>query len=319
MEFGDSNMTLQNSGGTPVFTAGCCGNVVIQQGFGPGSPTYQLTNTTDGSAGNTASAVDAATGAVVASWDSVAGSGGIWMQQATPAPGVAVKVPIPSQYSLGIPLIIAGRDTGPGVFATYPADYGSTTHMRLLRYGGGSVAVGSVKGMHATTWGTATGPDGRIWVMWSGTLANGQGVTAVTRSNQAVTKFEPIQVFHFTWTFDFYSSGDGRLGPLDMLISGTPQVKTGPLTSGIYYARFLPKLSAHVSVKKAGSGKFKLSIKITDAGDPVSGASASAKGHHKKSSASGVDKLTLKGSSKSRVTVKISDPGYQSLKIKVKL
>ena len=123
MAFGDSNVTLQMSNGTPVLTAGCCGNIVIQQGFGTGSPTYQLTSTSDDAAGNTASAIDAKTGAVVASWDSNAGSGGIWLRQASPTVGAAQKVPIPSQYGTGAPLIVAGRDAGPGVFAAYPADY----------------------------------------------------------------------------------------------------------------------------------------------------------------------------------------------------
>ena len=127
MAFGDSNLTLQMSNGSPVLTAGCCGNIVIQKGFGTGSPTYQLTNTSDDAAGNTASAIDAKTGAVVASWDSNAGIGGIWLQQAAPAVGAAQKAPIPSQYGTGAPLIVAGRDAGPGVFAAYPADYGPTT------------------------------------------------------------------------------------------------------------------------------------------------------------------------------------------------
>src|SRR6202000_2561931 len=58
MAFGDSNLTLQVSQGSPGLTAGRCGNIVIQQGFGTGSPTYQLTNASDDAAGNTDSAVD---------------------------------------------------------------------------------------------------------------------------------------------------------------------------------------------------------------------------------------------------------------------
>src|SRR6201995_662778 len=56
MSFGDSDVPLQVSNGTPVLAAGCCGNVIIQRGFGVGSPTYQLTNTSDDAAGNTYSA-----------------------------------------------------------------------------------------------------------------------------------------------------------------------------------------------------------------------------------------------------------------------
>jgi hypothetical protein len=64
---GGGQMTLQVSNGAPVLTEGCCGELVVQQGFGPGTPTSQLVNSTDGVAGNIDTAVDAASGAVVAS------------------------------------------------------------------------------------------------------------------------------------------------------------------------------------------------------------------------------------------------------------
>jgi hypothetical protein len=317
MAFGDSNLTLQVSNGKPVLTAGCCGNVVIQQGFGTGAPTAQLTNLGDGAAGNTASAVDAKTGAVVASWDSNAGSGGVWLQQAAPTVGTAQKAPIPSQYGTGAPLILAGRDAGPGVFAAYAADFAPTTHVRLLRYGGGSVAVGSVKGLHAAVSSVATSLDGRIWVTWAGEI-NGHGVTAFTRSNKAVTRFEPIQTARFTWADLFTLSGDGRLGPLDLLMSGTPDTK-GPLVEGIYYARLLPELSATVTATSLGGGKFKLTVTVTDAGDAVSGATVSAKGASKATNAKGSAKLTISGSAGDHVKVTVSHPGYRSLTVRVKL
>lgn len=317
MQFGDSHVNLENANGTPVMSAGCCGGIVIQQGFGPGSPTYLLTNNSDGAAGNVDSTVDAATGAVVDSWDSNDGSGGLWLQQVAPTEGAAEKAPIPSQYGTGLPLIIAGRDSGPGVFAAYAADYGPTTHIRLLRYGGGSVAVGSVKTLHAKVVGDATGPDGRIWVMWYGNIGT-KGIIAVTRSNKAVTRFEPIQRYHFAdWPYLFVLHGDGRLGPLDLLINGTAPPQ--PLVNGIYYARMLPELSATVSVHKTKSGKFKLKVKVTDAGDAVSGAKASAAGQSKTTNASGTAKLVIAGTSGSHVTVTVTAPTYQALTERVKL
>jgi hypothetical protein len=317
MAVGDSNLTLQVSNSVPVLTAGCCGNVVIQTGFGPGAPTYQLTNAADDASGNTASAVDAKSGAVVASWDSNAGSGGIWLQQAAPTAGAAEKAPIPSQYGTGAPLILAGRDARPGVYAAYPADFGPTTHVRLLRYGGGSVAVGSVKGLHAAVTSVATSLDGRLWVVWAGEK-NGHGITAFTRSNKAVTRFEPIQTGRFTWADLFTLSGDGRLGPLDLLMSGTPDTK-GPLVEGIYHARLLPRLSATFAVTGLGGGKFKLQAKVTDAGDEVSGATVSAKGQSKTTNSKGSAKLTIGGSKGDHVKVTITHPGYRSLTRRVKL
>jgi hypothetical protein len=319
MGFGDSHVPLAVSNGTPVLVAGCCGGIVIQRGFGAGSPTYQLTNSADGCAGNTDAAVDAASGAAVAGWDSCDGSGGLWLQQVAPSPGAAEKAPVPTQYGSGAPLILAGRDTGPGVFGAYPANYANTTQIRLLRYGGGSVAVGSAKHMHANAWGAATGPDGRIWAMWWGqNTKTGKYELAATRSNKAVTRFESIQTFGpMDWSSLFTLAGDGRLGPLDLLIGGNP---TGTqAASGFYYARILPVLSASVSSVGLGGGKFKLRAHVTDAGDPVSGADVSAKGIHKATNGKGHAKLTVSGHSGASVTVRISAPGYRTLQKTVTL
>jgi hypothetical protein len=320
MEFGDSALTLQVSKGTPVFTAGCCGGIVIQQGFGTGSPTYLLTNNSDNAAGNTDSAVDAATGADVASWDSNAGSGGLWLQQVAPSPGPAVKAPIPSQYGTGVPLIVAGRDSGPGVFAAYPANWGNpTTHIRLLRYGGGSVAVGAVKGLFASRWGVATGSDGRIWVFWYGEI-NGKGIIAVTRSNNAVTRFEPIQQYHYNWDYLDVLQGDGRLGPLDMVLNGAPNSALGQqIANGLYWARVRPQLSASVAVEQLSKHEFKLKVHVSDAGDPVSGATASALGHSKTTNVNGQAKLKVTGSSGESATVAVSAPGYNGVKATITL
>ncbi len=316
MEFGDSAVGVHISNGTPVLTAGCCGGIVIQQGFGAGAPTYLLTNSTDDAAGNTDSAVDAATGADIASWDSNAGSGGIWFQQVAPTKSTALKVPVPSQYGTGEPLILAGRDSGPGVFGVYPANFATTTDMRLIRYGGGSVAVGSVKGLHTNVWGVATGPNGRVWVFWWGQM-NGKELTAVTRSNKAVTRFEPIQTFTSSWSSLFTLSGDGRLGPLDMLLSGIPATANPP--QGIYYAHIQPALSATVKVHHIKHHKFKLTVKVADAGDAVAGAGVSAKGVHEKTNASGAAMLKVTGSKHGHVTVTVTAPSYRVLKKKVKL
>jgi hypothetical protein len=318
MQFGDSHVPVGLSNSTPVLVAGCCGGIVIQQGFGPGSPTSQITNNTDGCAGNTDIAEDAATGAAIVGWDSCDGSGGHWFQQVAPTLGTAQKAPVPTQYGSGEPLIIAGRDAGPGVFAAYPANYGNTSHMRLLRYGGGSVAVGSARHLHANVWGVATSSHGRIWVMWWGqNTKTGKYEIAVTRSNNSDSGFEPIQVFAFNYFSLYTLSGDGRLGPLDMLISGQPG-GTGAIF-GIYYARVIPVLSASVHVARLSAHKFKLKVRVTDAGDAVSGAAVSANGKSKTTNGSGRAKLKVHGSPGHHDTVTINAPGYRTLKETVRL
>jgi hypothetical protein len=76
------------AGATPVLTVPQAGALVIQTGLGAGSPTFLLNNTTtDGSVVDVDSAVDAASGEVVASWQSLESPGGLYVQGAAPTIG----------------------------------------------------------------------------------------------------------------------------------------------------------------------------------------------------------------------------------------
>jgi hypothetical protein len=245
----------------------------------------------------------------VASWDSVQSSGGDFIQTVAPSAGTPDKAPGQSRDYLAI----AGRDKGPGVFGAYTSD---DKHVRLLRYGGGTVAVGTLASVTPAAMGVATGIDGRIWVMWG----SDNGNIAVTRSNKAVTRFEPIQHLTEKVITLFHLAGDGRLGPLDLL---TDQIAdTNPLLpAGVYHARVLPELSAAVKVQTVTAVKKKkkvvtghdLTITVTDAGDAVSGATVTVKGHTKKTSTKGVAKISLPGSGTGKVTVSVTAPTYQKL------
>jgi hypothetical protein len=308
-----SDITMQLTGATPVLTVPQAGNLVVQQGLGPGSPTRQINTAADGALGDVDSAVDAAGGEVVASWSSLAGNGGDYIQGVAPTVGVPQKAP----GMLKNELVISGRDTGPGVFAAYTTD---GSRVRLLRYGGGSVAVGRLPAVTTKVLGTATGIGGRIWVMWG----DENGGVGVTRSNTAVTRFEPIQHVNPN-AFSLYRlSGDGRLGPLDLFADEIPTSKTKVPPAGSFYARVLPELSAAVSVKKIKnkSGQvvaYKLTAKVTDAGDPLSGATVAAAGKTATSNAKGLAAMKLPGTLSGSVTVTLTHPGYRGVKKGVKL
>jgi hypothetical protein len=302
------------SGTTPVLILTVAGTMVVQQGLGQNTPSYQVTNASDGLASDADSTVDAASGQVVASWDSVQTNGGDFIQTVAPAAGTAIKVPgLSRDY-----IVLAGRDKGPGVFGAYTTD---DEHVRLLRYNGGTVAVGSLAAVTPAALGVATGIDGRIWVMWG----SDNGTIAVTRSNKAVTRFEPIQHLSAKTSTLFHLAGDGRLGPLDLLVDQVAD--TNPLLpAGLYHARVLPELSAAVKVQTITAIKNKkkvvtghaLTVTVTDAGDAVSGATVTVKGHVKKTSSKGVAKITLPGSDTGKVTVTVTAPAYQKLTMSVK-
>jgi hypothetical protein len=297
------------AGGTSWLTAGCCGGTVVQRGFGTGSPTYTVP--TAGPVVNLYTTLDAASGELVVGYQ---GNNTQSYFQGI-APTVQSPEQLPVQNAAKNYLVVAGRDTGPGVYAAYTRD---SRHVRLAQYNGRTVAVATAPLAHpAQTLGVATGPDGRIWVMWGDTSQDPR--IYLTRSNKAVTRFEPIQHVLSNAALLWNIFGDGRLGPLDLLASETPNVRSGALINGLYYAHVQPVLSTTVRVKHVGKNKFKLIIKVTDAGDPVSGAKVSSAGKSAKTNAHGVAKFTLHGSSRSHRTVKIGALGYQTIKKRTKL
>ncbi len=89
----------------------------------------------------------------------------------------------------------------------------------------------------------------------------------------------------------------------------------------------LPELLAAVNVKTITATKNKtkvvtghtLTVTVTDAGDAVSGAAVTVKGHTKKTSSKGVAKITLAGAGTGKVTVTVTAPTYQKLTKSVKL
>lgn len=324
MAAGDSHVDVAVSNGTPVLAAGCCGNLVVQQGFGSSSPTYQLTNSTDGCAANSDLATDAVTGATIASWDSCEGSGGLWLQQVAPSAGAPTKLPVPTQYGTGEPAILAARGSAPGgVFAAYPANYSDTTHIDLYRYGGGSTSVGAVHALHADVWGVATGSDGRLWVMWYGqNTKTGRYEIAVTRSNKEISAYERVQVFSLNYSSMNVLEGDGSLGALDMLINGTPGGNGA--AAGIYYARVIPVLTAHISAHgiRNASGNitsYGFRVKVTDAGDPVSGAKVTSALGSASTNKAGIAHLKMNGVPGGHRTFAISAPTYHTLSVGVAL
>jgi len=302
-----SDVTAALSSGTPVVTLPQAGQLVIQRGLGGGSPNYQLTNSADGSTADADVATDAATGEVVTAWQSIAGNPTLYVQGASPSTQPLQKVPGQSRNVQQL----AGRDAGPGVFGAYTPN---GKQVSLLRYGGKAVRVGIVPKTAAKVLGVATGPGGRIWVMWGDD--SGGGVN-VTRSNKAVTLFEPIQHLNPKSAILYRLSGDGRLGPLDLLIDQMPD--TGTIQpAGLFYARVLAELSARLRVlpiknfKKVVVGHV-LFVNVTDAGDPVAGAVVTVHGLHKTTDATGAVKFKFGPNVKGTFTVGITRPGYWRL------
>jgi hypothetical protein len=296
-----ADVTGAVSGTQPVLALPSAGNLVVQFGLGGGSATAVITTQADGSTADADLAVDAAGGQVVAGWPSVAHEPALYLQGVSPI-GAAQKVPGQSRNAV----VLAGRDSGAGVFAAYTSD---GKHVRLLRYGGGSVAVGSRAGTTAKVLAAATGPAGRIWVMWG----DDSGGVAVTRSNKAVTRFETVQRVALSPLSLYRLEGDGRLGPLDLLADAIPG--KGSTVSGLYYARVLPVFSTTVAVHAVKNGKgvivgHALTVTVEDAGDPVPGAAVSAGGKKATTGKNGSAVLTFGASTVGALKLTVTAPSY---------
>jgi hypothetical protein len=302
-----SDVTAAPSSGNVVVTLPQAGRLIIQRGLGSGSPSYELTNPSDGSTADADVATDATTGEVVTAWNSISGNPTLYVQGASPSIQSLQKVPGQSRNEMEL----AGRDAGPGVYGAYTPD---GQHVLLLRYGGKAVRVGSVSKTKAKDLGVATGPAGRIWVMWGDDAGGGVNVT---RSNKAVNAFEPIQHLNLKSAVLYRISGDGRLGPLDLLVDQIPDSGTLQPPS-LYYARVLAELSAHLYVapiknKRGQVIAHLLRVTVTDAGDRVAGAVVTARGVHKTTDATGTAQFKWSYKVHGGFTVGVTKAGYWRL------
>jgi hypothetical protein len=224
-------------------------------------------------------ATDAASGAVLLSGATNAGQGGVYVQRILPSPGPRVVLPpLGKEWGNGL----SGRIGAPGVYVAY-ADGKA---VRLYRYGGGSKTVARGPYWSATV---CTGPTGRLWVAW-GDETNG---LFVTRSNRAVSTFEPVQKLAAPAGPGLtFLQCEGSAGPVDVFAD----------SGGFFHAHLLAKLSLRVHATKG-----KVTISARDAGDPVAGVAIAVGRRHMKTAANGQASLTLRPGSYS---ASATAPGY---------
>jgi hypothetical protein len=213
-------------------------------------------------------ATDAASGTVVIAGTTLAGKGGIAVQQILPGRGAQVLLPLQSNltdFNNGI----SGRIGAPGVYVAY-AD---TKAARLYRYGGASKSLASGPFTSATV---CAGPQGRLWLAWG----SNAGGLFVTRSNRAVSAFEPVQKLGLPSGPGLtFLQCEGSAGPVDLFAD----------SGGFFHTHVLARLSL-----TARTAKKKVTVSARDAGDPVAGVAVTVDGKHLKTDAHGLVSLALR-------------------------
>jgi len=249
-------------------------------------------------------AIDAKTGSVVFSGITNSGKGGVWVQQLLPHLG-------PGR------LLASGANTDPGASGAtarigasgvYVLTADATAKvLALTRYGGGTVVVARGAGYYYAN--VFAAPGGRLWIAWYPSTGSD---LFVTRSNGAVTKFEPVQTIPLPAKSQLNNSpiyGDGSAGPLDLFARQT----IGSL-SGFLFTHVLALMNATAGVVPLTTmGKtvgHELKVSVTDAGDPVVGATVTVGQKHAITTTAGVANLGYPATATGQVTVTVTAPGY---------
>ena len=200
---------------------------------------------------------------------------------------------------------IAARSTG-GIFTAYV----DRTRAVLLQYGGKARNVPMPKGARALTAGLAAGPDGRLWVFFGD-----EQKTYVTRSSRHVTGWEPVQTLASPpkAVQYFRLEGEGSAGPLDLFADVTVD---GQTNDGSYHTQVRPKLSLGTAKKRSKGGAALVTVRVTDAGDAVAGATVKGlPGGTKTTDAKGA--IAVRVGKGGTLTLTATKPGYVSATAKL--
>jgi hypothetical protein len=169
------------------------------------------------------------------------------------------------------------------------------------------------KGARVLTAGVAAGPEGRLWIFYGD-----EETTYATRSNKAVSKFEPVQKLKSpAGTVQYFRlEGEGSAGPLDLFADVTID---GQTKDGSYHQQVWPQLSLAVA-KNAAGGKVRVTVRVTDAGDPIQGAKVTGlPGGAKTTGGAGTVVLELPSSTHGSFSLEATRAGYHPAKAKLTL
>jgi hypothetical protein len=252
-------------------------------------------------------AVDPRTGEAVVAYDNV-NEDTVYFRRLAPTLGAPQAVP---RNKMDGPTI-AARSAG-GIFTAYV----DGTQVVLQQYGGKSRKVPVPKGARALTAGVAAGPDGRLWVYYGDEQS-----TYVTRSSRHVSGWEPVQKLKSPpKTVQYFRlEGEGSAGPLDLFADITVD---GQTKDGSYATHVQPKLSLRATKKTVKNAKgdvtgVRVTVHVTDAGDPIRGAKVTGlPGGTKTTDAKGSAVATVPAAKKGAFALVAKKPGYVAAKGKV--
>lgn len=318
-----------DSAGTPVWVgnSGTSNGLTWHVGLSPTEPAPTGSDASHLLAGccayQAAAARDQATGVVYAAFFSNSGAPGeigIWTGQILPSPAGFTRAPGSAtdpgggEQALepGQRVAMVAR-TGGGVYAAYKLGYPIVTGIRILNVStGATLDVPGSAG--ASRIALAAGAGGRLWIAWTA-----KGVLKVAHTNPDVTVAGAAGALgapkgsEAIWKVVADSSGLASPSEsLDVVV--TAQSASGQVN--VWHAQALRTLSVTAPSQVAKGGT--ITVKVTDAGQPVPGAKVKVTGDSATTDSSGT--ATLRAPARSRAyTVTAQRSGFNKGSTRIKV
>ncbi len=328
---GNIAATVESDQTTPVavFSAGFHFHVGVDANCPATSPDGTVTPTTGSALGNPAAVTDAATGAVYVAWYQSFVRQGYWVEQILPTLGAPMEAPNSAAHITPFennqpeePVALAAR-LGGGVYMAYCVASSSEpcAHIDLWKVGSSKVmVVPSSNHVAAARVAIAADTLGNISVAWFNS-ANGVNVIHEVRTNPAVTVWGTVRSISApAQTFGFDNlQAEGTTARVDLLVTDMLGTPGSPV--GLFQTQVLTGLSVRANPASFSHTKSKkVTFTVTDAGQPISGATVSCLGKSGSTHSGGTVKLKFpKGqpAGKHRCLAKHVDYAVGTVTIKV--
>jgi hypothetical protein len=248
---------------------------------------------------------------------------GYWVDQILPSKKAPVKAPgsgagnLSSNQPLGS-VGYAAR-AGGGTYLTYcvATKTQRCDHIALWKVGSARARkVPGSSGQNAFFPTIVAGPRGHMWILWFNASSN---KIDVVRTNSAVTRFASWRVLSGPPKIALFSAlrAEGSQGPLDVL--ALVQQTTAGSTPAYYDTQLLPALRIAASATRVSHTRAKtITFKVTDAGDPVSGAKVKFLGKTVTTNSHGAASVKIrKGTAQGKHEAVATRNGYVSARITI--
>jgi hypothetical protein len=249
-----------------------------------------------------------------------ASADGLWVKDLT-ANGPLMRAPgsgTPTVTGLleNVPFTNSTSKRG-GVYLAYCANTDSCSHVLLWRVGSKHpLVVPDSAGARFVA--IASGHDGRLWLVWYNANTS---VLYTVRTNEADSRFGPVESYAVNWggkpliEANTMSVGGGNFGRIDVVVCGVDN-SFGSVVLTTQSLAGLALSPRRTSIKNTKAST--VTFRVTDAGDPVVGASVTVDGHTAKTGAEGGAKFTFpKGAATGTFKVTATAKNYFSATAKV--